>query len=253
MKVRRKVEGSTEEERRSTKWLPYLLPPREEEETVLQESGVLISSVPSSPETAVTLRHLLDETSDLIESPSFTHILTLLNNEGFTILIDQKCAANGFKMSPTSQPTAQSFSSTATIVPQQTKPHAKLAAMLAVLTREAHSIGNGTNPPNEYLVAMEQGVRDLEAFAAVVYSSNFDLEIPHSALAPTAASGSALFPSAAARAGEGDLGGTEMSASSTLEASWQVPSRDLPPLATGSVEAVDSAFEKVWGKAAAPK
>ena len=269
MKVRRKVEGSTEEERRyaksslkpekvvncrrSTKWLPYLLPPREEEETVLQESGVLLSSTPSSPETTVTLRHLLDETSDLIESPSFTHILTLLNNEGFTMLIDQKCAANGFKMGPTSQPAPQSFSSTATIVPQQTKPHVKLATMLAVLTREAHSIGNGTNPPNEYLVAMEQGVRDLEAFAAVVYSSNFDLETPHSALAPTAASGPALFSSATVRAGEGDLGGTEMSATSTLEASWQVPSKDLSPLATGSVEAVDSAFEKAWGKAVVPE
>lgn len=251
MEVRRKVEGSTEEERRSTKWLPYLLPPREEEETVLQESGVLISSVPSSPETAVTLRHLLDETSDLIESPSFTRILTLLNNEGFTMLIDQKCAANGFKTSPTSQPAPQPFSSTATIVPQQTKPHAKLATVLAVLTREAHSIGNGTNPPNEYLVSMEQGVRDLEAFAAVVYSSNFDLEIPRSTLVPTVASGSASS-SATARVGEGDLDELRMSASSTLGASWQVPSKDLSSPATGNMEVMDSTFEKAWGKAAAP-
>ena len=115
--------------RRSTKWLPYLL----QEETVLQESGVLLSSTPSSPETAVALRHLLDETSDLIESPSFSHILTLLNNEGFTMLIDQKCAANGFKMGPTSQPVRQSFSSTATIVPQQTKPHNRRWTCLILL------------------------------------------------------------------------------------------------------------------------
>jgi peroxin-3 len=43
------------------------------------------------------------------------------------------------------------------------------------MTRQAHSIGNGV--PNPYLQAMEQ-VRELEAFAVVVYSSNFEFEEP---------------------------------------------------------------------------
>ena len=51
---------------------------------------------------------------------------------------------------------------------------AKLPIVLATLTRAAHQIGNGM--PNEYLQAMEQ-VGDLEAFAAVVYSSNWETEI----------------------------------------------------------------------------
>lgn len=49
-----------------------------------------------------------------------------------------------------------------------------LPKILSVLTRQAHVIGNGM--PNEYLQEME-GVRDLEAFAAVVYSSNWENEV----------------------------------------------------------------------------
>ena len=59
----------------------------------------------------------------------------------------------------------------APIDPNQSKT--KLANILAVMTRQAHSIGNGV--PNEYVQSMEE-VRDLEAFAAVIYSSNFEFE-----------------------------------------------------------------------------
>lgn len=44
---------------------------------------------------------------------------------------------------------------------------------MAAITKQAHAIGNGV--PNEYVQAMEE-VRELEAFAAVVYSSNFEFE-----------------------------------------------------------------------------
>jgi peroxin-3 len=269
LEVRKKVEGSTEEERRwvdlpshylvrtrtdlhrVTKWLPYLLPPKEEEDTVLRESGVLDPSTPSSPQTAATLRHLLDETSDLIESPSFTRILTLLNNEGFSVLIDQKCAASAFKPA-TAQPlktTPESFSSTATIVPApgSSSHQTKLATVLAVLTREAHNIGNGTNPPNEYLAAMEQNVRELEAFAAVVYSSNFDLKTPppdlESATMPTTGVGSvppspAPIPSRGNAAAPGKHG----------ESHVVDPGLSSSP---SSETVSDPLFEKAWGKVAA--
>lgn len=100
-------------------------------------------------------------------------------------MIDQKCAEFAFHSNPPAPPARanqQDFSSSVTIVPVSSRPKAKLATVLAVMTREAHNIGNGTAPPNEYIIAMEQGVRELEAFAAVVYSSNFDLELPHSGL-----------------------------------------------------------------------
>lgn len=185
---------------RSTKWLSYLLPPRDLEDYVLKESGVLSTSETSSPQNASSLRHLLDETSDLIDSPQFTQILTLLNNEAFSTLIDNKCAVEAFKnTTPTHHPLAQedqpqqpqqpqTFSSSVTLTPTTysttqtpTPPpptKAKLATILAVIARQAHAIGNGTEPPNDYLSAMEQGVRELEAFAAVVYSSNFDVKLP---------------------------------------------------------------------------
>lgn len=44
-----------------------------------------------------------------------------------------------------------------------------------MVTKQAHYIGAGM--PNEYVQAME-GVREMEAFAAVVYSSAFELENP---------------------------------------------------------------------------
>ncbi|KAJ5406305.1 hypothetical protein N7465_007589 [Penicillium sp. CMV-2018d] len=180
LQIRKKVEGSTEDERRSQKWLSCLLPPAEEEEHVLRESGVEGVADPSSSQTASKLRHLLDETADLIDSPSFSLVLTLLNNEGFSTLIDQRCATDAFK-APTSAPETalQSFDSVATVVPlaANSERKTKLANLLAVMTRQAHVIGNGAHPPNEYLVAMDQNVRELEAFSAVVYSSNFDLEL----------------------------------------------------------------------------
>jgi peroxin-3 len=180
LQVRKKVEGSTEDERRSQKWLSCLLPPAEEEEHVLRESGVEGVADPSSSQTASKLRHLLDETADLIDSPSFSYVLTLLNNEGFSTLIDQRCANDAFK-APTAAPETapQSFDSIATVVPlaANAERKTKLANLLAVMARQAHVIGNGSHAPNEYLVAMDQNVRELEAFSAVVYSSNFDLEL----------------------------------------------------------------------------
>ena len=59
---------------------------------------------------------------------------------------------------------------------EEIDPHtasAKLATILAVITKQAHYIGQGL--PNEYVQAMES-VRELEGFAAVVYSSAFELE-----------------------------------------------------------------------------
>jgi peroxin-3 len=237
---------------------------------VLQESGVLSASTPSSPQTAATLRRLLDETSDLIESPSFSRILTLLNNEGFSTLVDKKCATHAFKSSSTSEPTKaaalQSFSSSATIVPaaDASAPKAKLATVLAVVTREAHNIGNGTTPPNEYLVAMEQGVRELEAFAAVLYSSNFDVGLPPSGpdstkLSAAAATSSSSSPPEILGEMTGVDGNEDRAASlidlgqSSVVAAPSARSKDDsatdPSASLPSGAVVDPAFEKVWGEA----
>ena len=169
LEVRKKVEGATEEERHARKWLDCLLPPRDQEEFVLKESGMTMEALQKDASTQSPLRRLLDETSDLIESPPFSHVLTLLLDAGFSLLVDQKLAQQAWKTTPTSGPDANvQIQEIVDVAP------VKLPIVLAPLTRQAHSIGNGA--PNEYLEAMEQ-VRDLEAFAAVVYSSNWEAEI----------------------------------------------------------------------------
>jgi peroxin-3 len=204
LSVRKHVEGSTEQERYATRWLPYVLPPREEEEAVLIESGV-ITPPPSSPglssgevpqpgtsafvDTSTgPLRQLLDETADLIDSPTFTRIHTLILGAMFSHLIDDRVVGQAFPSQPTHSPSSsissaqhpriQELDSAVTVVPGE--PRVKLANLLAIITRQAHAIGNGNNPPNEYVSVAEKEVKELEAFAAVIYASNLDETIKES-------------------------------------------------------------------------
>ncbi|KAF2174920.1 Peroxin-3 [Zopfia rhizophila CBS 207.26] len=216
LEVRKKVEGATEEERRTCKWLPYLLPTPDLESYVLRESGMTTaSSTPASP----SLRRLIDETSDLIDSPAFTHVLTLLLDASFSHLIDTKIAQLSYKIPPTSP----SPSRVQEIVNPSTSK-AKVANSLAVFCRQAHNIGSGAN--NEYLKAIEE-VRDLEAFAAVVYSSNFEYETPEAG--STEVDGS----NRTSLAGPSDSARTSM----------------LMPESTRTSFVADSGFESAWGKA----
>ncbi|KAK7539047.1 Peroxin-3 [Phyllosticta citricarpa] len=177
LEVRKKIEGGTEEERRASKWLPFLLPPSEQENLVLTESGMTPDTDPDTSNTntnnVTPLRRLLDETSDIIDSPSFSHVLTLTLDATFSVLIDNKIATLSYHLPPVSASTARIVELTD---PQSAKT--KVANTLAVFCRQAHAIGSGAD--NEYLAAMEN-VRDLEAFAAVVYSSNFEFEPPEDA------------------------------------------------------------------------
>lgn len=182
MEVRKLVEGSTAEERRKADWLKFLLPPKDQEDEVIRESGILedaaAQGTESSPQSSAILRRLLDETADLVESPSFCHVLGLLLDAGFSFLVDNKLAAGAFQLPPAIN---------GLITPElQDERHSKvilLPKILSVLTRQAHVIGNGM--PNEYLQEMEK-IRDLEAFAAVVYSSNWEMEVREEGLMESA-------------------------------------------------------------------
>lgn len=179
IEVRKKMEGGPRYDGKGTRWLRFLLPPTTLEEFVLRESGVLGDSatadtqsgspLASSPSPS-SLRRLVDETSDLVESPPFHHVLGLLLDAGFSVLLHNKVLPGAYDLPATAVtpiPELEMHSSDESRV-------VLLPKILSVLTRQAHSIGNGM--PNEYLQAMEQ-VRDLEAFAAVVYSSNWEHEI----------------------------------------------------------------------------
>ena len=169
----------------SCKWLPHLLPPRDQQSNVLQESGVILDPTASTVnlETHVdssalnslrhnvnfsdSLRHLLDETADIIESPLFNNVLTLLLDAAFSQLTDNKLRSEAYKLPPLGKSDFSQDASLHKIAHASTK----LASILAVMTREAHQIGRGL--PNEYVQALEN-VSDLEGFAAVIYSSNSD-------------------------------------------------------------------------------
>jgi peroxin-3 len=225
LEVRKLVEGATEAERQSSRWLQYLLPPKEQEDFVLKsamgEDTATTGLRPVSSSGMTPLRRLLDETSDLIDSPPFSHVLTLLLDAGFSTLVDQKIAQQAFKVPST--PEENDVNTLRVVEVFEPKP-AKLPIILAILTRQAHSIGNGV--PNEYLQSME-GVRDLEAFAAVVYSSNWENEI-----SPIGEEGSAVLVQ------KDGLSGSE-----------SVPAEILT--GEGSIVNVGSAnaFESAWGKA----
>ena len=174
---RQLIEGGQPGGPTGTNWLPFLLPPADREDLVLRESGVLGENegdTPSPPSSATStttsLRRLLDETADLIESPPFAHVLTLLLDAGFSLLLDKKVVSGAFDTP------AMHSDQVRALPPQEpaTNRAVLLPKILSVLTRQAHAVGNGM--PNEYLQEME-GVRDLEGFAAVVYSSNWQSEI----------------------------------------------------------------------------
>jgi len=171
----------------------------------------------SVPDSSTTLRRLLDETADLIDSPAFTHVLTLLLDCGFSTLVDQKLSTQAFKLSGPSA----TESGVEEIIPGDVK--AKLPTILAVFSRQAHSIGNGV--PNEYLQSMES-VRELEAFAVVVYRTNFEFE----------ARSNAAGDSSKENAEGGSIGGKHMEINHTVEGDTVA----LNP---------ESNFESAWDRA----
>ena len=184
MQVRKKVEGSTDAERRQMRWLSYLLPAQEDEQFVIRQASMPDSDDSPSPESAATqdpmsadvritnaLRRLLDETSDLIDSPTFSFVLTRLLDAGFSNLIDNHVGVEAFKNGGV-------LTADSPRITEVTDNKCKIAHILPVFCRQAHAIvGVGElDMGNEYMVAMDQ-VPDLEAFAAVIYSSNLEYEL----------------------------------------------------------------------------
>ena len=251
LEVRKKVETKSDSERPGAQWLPFLLPPTPLEDFVLKESGVLGDSASatanqsgssSSPSPASTitpaLRRFLDETSDLVESPAFCHVLTLLLDAGFSVLLNKKLLPGAFGPSVPPASATPEFSEQAVADP--TSRAVLLPKILSVLTRQAHVIGNGM--PNEYLQEMEY-VQDLGAFAAVVYSSNWENEIHQDEELAAAAAG--LNDAAAAAAATNTYGASQHDHSNRVRPS-QATTREESVVV---VDPSQSSFESAWEKA----
>ena len=208
---------------------------------MLQEPTSSPSAFPPSASTvSPPLRRLLDETSDLIDSPTFTHVLTLLLDATFSQLVDGKLRSEAYKIAPLNPTSISETRITEISDPDPLTASAKLATILAVMTREAHKIGNGV--PNEYVQAIES-VSELEAFAAVVYSSNFDLEAEFD---------TSISPGSPVSGGRDDVAGdgkdeNGLPSMSAVEVQDDVRG-GIMDRATGVFEVAWGGFESVWGK-----
>lgn len=103
-----------------------------------------------------SLRRLLDETADLIDSPTAHAVMNQMLNAAFSFLLDAKLMENAFKPKATALPPVQTPDDESDAMQlSQTREEidnaatTKFASVLAVLARQAHLIGNGV--PNEYL------------------------------------------------------------------------------------------------------
>ncbi|KAK3717751.1 peroxin [Vermiconidia calcicola] len=292
MQVRKKVEGATEEDRRQMDWLQYLLPPKEDESFVIRQSTMSGSEDSPSPEpktvedpmsaSAVeaeaisdSLRRLLDETSDLIDSPTFVSVLSKLLDASFSHLIDYRLATEAFNATG---PTAPGTSLEEPRITEITDTKCKVAHMLPIFCKQAHVIAAGSGDldaiagvaaqqslGNEYLATLDR-VQDLGAFAAVIYSSNFEYEVaksasttaPHSEGTPSSSSSSSSSSSQPAVPIPTDLPSSvtevqevepkPVSDDGLEESAILLPSESVDPAAEPSAE---GGFESAWKKALA--
>ena len=205
------------------------------------------ASPPSASRTSPPLRRLLDETSDLIDSPVFSHVLTLLLDATFSHLIDGKVRSEAYKVAPL---TAKPMPEARVVEVTNTDPptaSTKLATILAVMTREAHRIGNGV--PNEYVQAIES-VSELEAFAAVVYSSKFDFEtLSEAIITPdSTASGRRNEVAGGGKNGKDEDGLGSMTTAEVENVARARERGGIMDRTTGVVDAAWRGFESAWGK-----
>lgn len=138
-------------------FLSQLLPPREQEEYVLAQNP----SDTAAPVVGPTLRRLLDETADFVESPNAAEVIERLVHSGLSVFMDKLAVTFGATPSDSGSPYA-------VVLPTA---KVKLPSILANMARQAGGMAQGSpGVENEYVDVMNQ-VQELTSFSAVVYSS----------------------------------------------------------------------------------
>lgn len=171
----------------------------------------------------------------------FTHVLTVILDSTFSQLADKKLRSEAYKLPPLTLEPLATERITEVIDDDPAAASVKLPIILAVMVREAHNIGRGV--PNEYVQAMES-VTELEGFAAVVYSSNFEFE---------AGVGAVRGSDTAEPRSDDDAVARERSLESPAaveaeEATRMGKGAGILDKATGVVDEAWRGFESVWGK-----
>ncbi|KAG0276766.1 peroxin [Linnemannia exigua] len=135
-----------------------------DEREVLRAGGVDEFDLVVDP----TLRNLLDETRDFIDSADFTTVLSSTLTTTFARFnLALQPTFNPFLLSP-----PQTNSSSAVIAEieddEDIDRAVPLAQLLPLVSRQGHLIISGV--PNEYVESLAM-VKELQAFSAIVYSS----------------------------------------------------------------------------------
>lgn len=174
----------------------------------------------------------------------FTHVLTLLLDATFSHLIDGKVRSDAYKLAPLTPGTGSESRIVEVTDPDPPRSSTKLATILAVMTREAHKIANGV--PNEYVQAIE-AVSQLEAFAAVVYSSNFEFD-SRSETITTADLKTSGSRDETAGEGKDQNDGKGLDSIEVEDVARVGGKGGIIDKTTGVVDAAWGGFERVWGK-----
>lgn len=175
----------------------------------------------------------------------FTHILTLLLDATFSHLVDGKVRSEAYKLAPVTASPVPESRITEVTDPDPLTASSKLATILAVMTREAHKIGNGV--PNEYVQAIE-AVSELEAFAALVYSSNFDFEARSETIITPDPTASRRKDEIAAAGKDGKDGLGSIATAEMKNVARVGSGGGIVDMTAGVVDAVWGGFESVWGQ-----
>ncbi|KAG0168457.1 peroxin [Apophysomyces sp. BC1034] len=148
----------------------WMLPDSHEDELLcLKEAGFVDIHPKDDQATKVTLRKLLDETKDFIDSPDFTSVLSSCLNEVFSIFDQRAFAGSLLQNTDLMEPMAMRIKEITGEEARRMEKKLTLANLLPSISRQAHLVIAG----NEYLNAFAY-IKELQTFSAMVYTQYGD-------------------------------------------------------------------------------
>ncbi|KAI8995000.1 Peroxin-3 [Pilobolus umbonatus] len=166
-KMRRKIEY---EDGKPTDYHTWLLPDTQEEEAEFLK-GAGFDSIPDDSTSTLSLRRLLDETKDFIDSPDFHIVLSACLNEVFSTFDHHAFVKPLLPDVDPNAPRIREISADEALKLEEGK-RATLANLLPNISRQAHLVIAG----NEYLNAFAY-IKELQAFSAIIYTQYNDESI----------------------------------------------------------------------------
>ncbi|KAF7722526.1 peroxin [Apophysomyces ossiformis] len=148
----------------------WMLPESHDDEvSCLKEAGFADIHLTDDNATTVTLRKLLDETKDFIDSPDFAAVLASCLDEVFSIFDQRVFAKSLLPDSISSESMSTRIREISAEEARRMEKKLTLANLLPSVSRQAHLVIAG----NEYLNAFAY-IKELQTFSAMVYTQYGD-------------------------------------------------------------------------------